>query len=898
METPSNRNHLQIRIRLGLIFIAIGGLFSLGWLCLIPTESGLSLIRLGLVSFLGLGILLPLVGVTPVGFHLLSRHISTWNTGSVTNRRGIFWLSLIAFNGVYLILLAPEAQDIVARAWLMRLSPLFFYFTLISIVGIILLVPAQLPKVRQSISHQAVKLTLSIFGGLLLGWGLVWVTSWGLIPEPVGWYAMGIPLLETYVFLAWLIVLMAGKAVNWWHKQHPKKLLNWRFDIVVVICLYLLAAWVWRITPAPYNWFVTQPYPPNQQPYPSSDALRYDTTAQSMLIGEGLKTDNSLRTLRPLYTGTLSILHAFSGPDYQPVIDLQPFVLAIFPIFLYLLGCQLHSRMAGLFLALLIILREQTAIELSERITISHAKLLMADLPTAVALTGFVLLAVTWLKAGKPRWQMALFSGGALGASMLIRSESLLLAAVVGFVALINWRKQLTTLIIQLVIFGLGIGLMTTPWIYRNWQRYDTIFFDAPEGRLSSVIKRALIVPPSLPEETPIPTLSVPLDRVTGSDEIIDPTANPVSPTPAPDQIPNETIEQAITIISDQPEAVTISIINHFFNSEIQSILAMPTTFRLPDSFINFLYHRDLDLFRRTCCKAIGYFERMPYWRDWGYLPTQAILPLLGNLFMISIGIAWAYRHLRWAGIFPLMAHVAFLAGNALFRTSGGRYILPVNWIMIVYFSVGVITLTIWSGKLLAWISNLPGWNTASVARNTAQEKIRQHHWATILIPVIGLILLGWTLPFLESIYPQRYTPETYDRMQLAIKQTLSQEDQVWINSWLTSENIVTRTGQALYPRFLKAGVGEVDKDPNVMERDYDRLTFSLIGPYNLRVHLPLSELENGFPNGDDVFVAGCIYTDDNREVIDAKFVARVGIDGTVQDILWRDPESPSPCMP
>jgi len=890
--------HIQKKLRLSLIFAAAGGIFSLGWLFTIPNEGGISFIRLGMIVSLGLGVVLPLVCLTPTVFNRLSPRIETLNVDAVINRRSIFWLGLIAVNGVYLLLLAPEAQDIVALAMLTRLSPLVFYLTVLSISAIFLLLPAQLPALQKSIPRQVFFLTLAIFAMLLLGWGVIWVTKWGVTPEVVGFNAMGIPILEVYVFLAWVIVLLVSKGLNLWCNKHPYGKLSWRLDALLVISLYLLSAIFWRNTPASYNWFVTQPYPPNQQPYPSSDALRYDTTAQSVLIGEGLKTENSLRTLRPLYTGMLSILHAISGPDYQPVADLQPFVLAIFPVILYFLGRHLHSRMAGLFLALLILFREQTAIELSDRITISHAKLLMADLPTAVVLSGFILLVVIWLKSDNPSWKMALLSGGALGAVMLIRYESLLLIAVVGIVVVLKWRHHFPGAVRQFLIFSFGIILITAPWVYRNWQRYGMVFFDSPNGRLTAVIERAIAIPPTEPQVTvtPEPTFT-PVEQATQTPQDDFPTESLSKSVPEIIKTPNEALEKAANIISDSPQAVIISIVNHYLNSEIQSVLAMPTTFRLPDSLINFLYHKDVNRFWRNCCQAIGYYERMPYWQSWGKLPNQAILPLIGNLFLISVGITVSYRRLKWAGIFPLMAHMAFLAGIAIFRTSGGRYILPVNWILVVYYALGGIALTIWGGKILGWMSTQPGWNVAAPGYHTTQRIWGNNRRVDGLVLIIGLLFLGCALPIYESVYPQRYTQESYQQMFSAVEQALSPEEQDWFNSWLSTDDAMIRFGQALYPRFLEAGSGESDKDPSVMKRNYNRLTFSLIGPQNLRVHLPLTELEDGFPNGEDVFVGGCLYQDDKREVLDAKFVARLE-NGIVREILWRDVHPPTGCLP
>jgi hypothetical protein len=726
-------------------------------------------------------------------------------------------------------------------------------------------------------------------GGFLLGWILVWLTEWGMTFEVVGFNAMGIPILEVYVFLAWGIVIIVGKGIERWQKKQRDFQLTWRWDVLIVISLYLFAALIWRETTAPYNWFVTQPYPPNYQPYPSSDALRYDTTGQSILIGEGLKTENSHRTLRPLYTGIIGILHALSGPDYEPVVNLQPFIMAIFPIFLYFIGRQMHSRMAGLFLAMLIIFREQTAIELSGRITTSHAKLLMADLPTAVALAGFILLVIMWLKAEHPNWKMALFSGGALGASMLIRPESLLMAGVVGIVALFTWRKQMATWLIQFLIFGFGILLITAPWMYRNWQRYDIVFFDAPNGRLEAVIERALAVPPTLPTEHPIQVTTVPAPQ---AKETILP-----EPTLQAPPKPDSSLDKAVNIISDQPQAVSISIINHYLNSEIQSILALPTAFRLPDNLINLIYHRDIDRFYQSCCQAIGYYDRMPFWQSWGSLPPSATLLLLGNLFLISTGIGLAYVRLKWVGIFPLLAHTAFLAGLAIFRTSGGRFIIPVNWIMVIYFALGVVAVTLWAGKLLDWLITQPGWNVEIPSGEKLLENRHPKSWVGVFAPILGLLMFGFSLPILESAFPVRYPPGSQESMLAGVMQSVTQEDLLGIEKWLQTEGIVVRTGRALYPRYLEAGTGESDKEPTVMKRSYDRLTFALIGPYSLRVHLPISHAPY-FQNGSDVLVIGCIYNDDMREVIDAEVVAQVDIDGKVTEMLWRSASPPAKCLP
>jgi len=112
----STSNFSHQRLRISLLIAAISGLFCFVWLFFIPSESGYSLIRVGLAIVLGVGTLLPLVGLTSTGFRWLSNRLQHRTIDPLANRRRILILGLLALNGIYLLLLAPEAQDVVAQA--------------------------------------------------------------------------------------------------------------------------------------------------------------------------------------------------------------------------------------------------------------------------------------------------------------------------------------------------------------------------------------------------------------------------------------------------------------------------------------------------------------------------------------------------------------------------------------------------------------------------------------------------------------------------------------------------------------------------------------------------------------------------------------------------------------
>ncbi len=865
-----------------LLFLsALDGALALAWLLRIPAGGGLSATRLALLGLLLAGTAFPLAALLRPALRarLLERWAS-WQADTPRNRRRVLRLLLAALGSAYLLILPADLTDAAARAVLERLAPLLFYGGAVSLHSALLL-----PS-RKALRRAAPlgRVALAAFGVLLAAWGVVARTRWGLTPISEYWYEMGVPILETHLLLAWGVTGAARQAVRRLRRLSPRQV-----DAAAALGLYLLTVLLWQSAPRRPTWFFTPPAAPNYRLYPASDALRYDATAQHVFIGEGLKTENQARTLRPLYTGLLALLHAIAGSGYEAAARAQVFVLALYAALLYALGRALHSRTAGVLLALLLALQGYTNIAHANLFTISHARLLMPDLPMSVLMAAFLLLAARWQGAEHPLRRMALYSGAALGALLLVRPESAVAGAAALLTAFLQWRGRGRVWARQAACFALGAALMTAPWVGRNWIRYGQIFFDSPQPRVYDVIRRALETPqpePPLPEALPPATPQ-------GRESPAGKSALPLPPHRA--------------WLSDS--------IQHYLNSEIQSFLALPSAFRLPDTALSFafLYQRDVRLYLKTrpqdaaaaqralerrlyrentlfwaqCCQVQGYLKRLPFWPHFGGLPRQARLALGLNLLLTALGFGAAVRRWRWAGALPALVHAAYLAVNALFQVSGGRYIQPVNWIVVLYYTLGLAALTLGLGRALG---RLPETDAPAEERAPAGRRalLGRDAW---LLPAAAVLLLGLALPLGERLFPRRYPPEIRRRMESAALAALPPAERA------QTEGLLVLSGRALYPRFLEAGGGNpLSAHPLQTAQPYGRLVFFLAGPQSFGVRLPLEGLRAPFPDDADVVVAGCVRQEGAREFLDARLAARVDRDGRVRDVFWRSAAQPLAC--
>jgi hypothetical protein len=535
-----------------------------------------------------------------------------------------------------------------------------------------------------------------------------------------------------------------------------------------------------------------------------------------------------------------------------------------------------------LIAATLLIARESNAIILGNAITTSHSKLLMADLPTTLGVMLFILLMIRWLQDPSQRQTLTLVAGGVTGAFMLIRPEFGILLPFVGVMTLLQLIRTPKIWFKGMVLIAAGLLLMLTPWVWRNYQITGTIFLDSPFYRADLFANRYQ----EYEETSPPPTKPVP--------KVTQETAQP-EPTPTPkialqegetgDEFAERMAEDVAQFARDNPLAVLQFISNHFTHSQVQSVLFLPATFRLGDSVLGFLGHKDPAKFWESCCSAQNYIRRLPFWFKWdGQLPHQSIVPLLINLFMISIGLASSWKQQRFIGLLPLAASIGYTLVNAVVRNSGGRYILPVDWIGIFYFSIGLGQLTLWIAAYFRRAA-IPSSVTAEVRPQPPEESPTLWRAANLWVG-LGILLFGCLLPMSEMIIPPRYTTTQFENQYTVLMQSapLSDYDNATWEGFIQSGGEALQ-GRALYPSFFQADDEAAIANPFNLP-PLAQITFYIIGPFNGNVILFQETAPEFFPNGSDVVIIGC----HQSKYFDALVVAIYDDVGNLIAVLKRQP--------
>lgn len=819
---------------------AVGGAYFWLKLARLPSDGGLSAARLGLLLMMGAAILaLAVFGLR------LARSADLRAAWDARARRGPALLGGLAF-GVILILapltlldwlrtLFRDSADYRYAAYAARLAPLCNWLALLGLLLVVVVMLADRAALADSLGAE--RAALRRWGGFALAAGLLaalaaW-TGIGFSGDTLGsWGNPDVPLLEWQIGLALLVTLAAALALD----RLPARWQPARLDLALGLLIWVVAALLWTSQPLVPGYFATPGRAPNFEIYPFSDGQTYDQYAQSILVGDGLM---GAIPQRPLYIVFLALLHLLAGQDYLKVIFVQQIVLAALPALLYGIGKELHSRPAGILAAGLVTLRELTAIRAAPFTdNISYSKLYFSELPTALCLAAFTFFALRWIKGIKTgrRWPLdALLAGGFMGMAMLIRTQSLAALPLALLLALVvAWQDGRDGNLLYtfsggrgwlrgVLLAGVGVGICVLPWLARNVPIAGGLAFDNADSQTLVLAQRYN----NLNFDAPIP-------RQPGEKEA---------------HYSSRLVQMAVSGMVRDPASAAWYIANHWMNNEIDNLLIFPLRFTLSSP-------------------AELAWPSSPFWQAWsGRLTFPQWLLLAANLALLAAGLAGAVRQAGAAGWLPLLVNLAYNLSTAVFRSSGGRFLLPVDWTALLLYALGWAQVLVWAwtlaGKAIPrlWVAA----QSPTVPVGAAPQTFR-HAMPGLAAAALAFLLVGLSLPLSERVFPRRYPPAPSAQIAASLLQALPGQGGDAANASLQAlsqqPGAVLLRGRALYPRFYAAGQNEPKTaKTGYAGLPYARLVFYLVGERPGLVVLPLDQSPAVFPNAADVLILGCAET-------------------------------------
>jgi len=636
---------------------------------------------------------------------------------------------------------------------------------------------------------------------------LISSTGLGIIQLYHGDWARGlpaVPLLEWQIMLAFLVCLVMILFESTRKLQRSSQ-----FDVWLCLIIWLGTVLFWLSQTVSPNGSALKPHEPNFEVYPFTDAQTYDGFSQSVLVGNGFGEDRIPQ--RPLYILFLVVAHMIVGQNYDSMIVVQTLVLALFPVLLYLFGTEFFGRPLGVSIALLAVLRDHTSNMVAPFTdNISYSKLYLSEIPTAMLLILFLLIGLRWIKVGFPLF-WGLILGGVLGTAMLIRTQVivalpvLLIFGVLRSKSFIPWFKRLTVML-------MGLALVVTPWLWRNWQVSGDFIFDSPESQTINLALR--------------------YSRLNGVEPY-------VMPYPGEDNATyNQRLqEMAWMAISSNPILALKAVLNSFLNHGVNNILLFPVREELQDP-------------------GELWLPKSAFWEKWDGTPTVSQWMLLTfYLFLFALGLATAWHRNGQLGLLPLGINLLYNLWTSLALLSGQRFMLTMDWSIYTYYMIGLFA-------ILSFLMYVTQHGRDIILDWYQRESVgRLPDWAGLghYVPVMILFLgIGLSLPLVERVFPKRYADVSQDFLLNDLSRSSAfQGSDVSMSCFkdaVMENQLEIMRGRAMYPRYYRAGDGESFTDSvGYKISGQSRLVFEMIGQLNRRVIFPMTDVPSFFPNAADV---------------------------------------------
>lgn len=644
---------------------------------------------------------------------------------------------------------------------------------------------------------------------------VVFLTGLGVVPTyDKGDWSRGLPAVPLFEWH--ILVALMFSAIMALVEVKSKNLNNKKIDFAMVGVIWLVTLCVWLWHPIVPNASALGPQAPNFEVYPFTDAQTYDQYAQSALVGGGF--GESIPP-RPLYIAFLTIGHLLVGQDYGAMVGFQSMLFSFFPVLLYLFCSLFFGRPIGIAVSTLAIFRDFTSNLVSPFSgNLSYSKIFMSEIPTAMLLVFFLLLALHWIKKKYPIF-IGFLMGGVLGLAMLIRTQASVALPVVvifGFLSLPRNKKRFFGSMLAMIF---AIILTTSPWLWRNWRLTGQIIFDSPEFQMSNIALR--------------------YGRLNGIDVNII-------------QLPDESYSEysarlnimAVKAVQTNPQRSIWGVANTFLNHGVNNILLFPLRLQL------------------TELKELWDPENA-FWELWNGKPTllQSILIFL-YVFIFGLGVSVAWYRNGLLGLLPLGLNAVYNFWTSMALLSGQRFMVTMDWSIYLYYMIGLFSIFVGFLMLLTWgRSTAIEWirkrDYEIISDNEVVTNVSWHYYAL----VGGAFFILGALPvFIEGVFPDRYphisAAKITSRLLASPSLVQSNVDFACIQKILVNASPIYVQGMALYPRYYLEGDGEKFTDAiGYKVADVERIVFELVGQGQGRVVFLLGDYPAFFPHASDVIL-------------------------------------------
>lgn len=635
------------------------------------------------------------------------------------------------------------------------------------------------------------------------------VTGLGKTRETALWNKNGIPLQSIQLYSALVLFYVFLKTGILSKIAKNKKWLNF-------FLIWIISAIIWSQAPMISHFFAPGPYEPNLTFYPYSDAVTYDLPAQTALNGWGFNFESYI--LKPTVVFISFLTRYLTKNNSTTAMLLQSAFYAILPAIIYLFGCALGGFGCGYLAAAFSLLKEWNALRTISVSTV-HSRLVMSEFLTQILFALFCYAIFRWLQKSGKEILYAIVAGGCFCLGIFTRYNFLAMLPAALLLLIAAYWKKFRSLAKPMLFFLLSILLTAAPFLYRE-SKLSWNIFDEFERTVRSVLIRQ-----RFQGEAPWTTHQ---NITVENAESAESENNSETPDITEVEFNTSQITQELSNnISNNNLSVFESIINHGNRNIISSILTLPIEWVFQD--LNHLYKQDGD----------------GLWRDqWdGSFSTEqwAAIAVWTVLGAVSIGCLVRIHGLAGFSIIYFWVVYAFSIGFS--RSSGGRYIVPTNWIpmlllafcCLLFFSRGKVTIS------KPVVNRLPAWEPVCTM-------------AIFTAFFTGMVLF-------ETLLPSKSTSDEKPDLDI-LKENLIDNKINWdlVEEQLNSGIMHISHGVAVYPRFYYYKTGEHSASGAMMEKDFSRMTFIGINrdereEFSQEYLMPHKELIGDFPQ-DSIYRA------------------------------------------